>query len=92
MNSISSCSSPPTPFANRATAPGEDHAGPHHPLVHQPPCGFRSRVCHAVEGVEHLAAMAHRYHWPRVAALGVTQHPDGAEGWALLTTETLSTA
>ncbi len=56
------------------------HAGPNHPLVHQPPCGLRSWVCHAVEGVEHLAAMAQRYHWPRVAALGVAQHPDGAEG------------
>ena len=35
---------------------------------------------HAVKGVEHLVAVAQRYHWPRVAALGITQHSNSAEG------------
>ena len=33
-----------------------------------------------MKGIEHLAAVAEQYHWSRVAALGVTQHSDGAEG------------
>jgi hypothetical protein len=33
-----------------------------------------------VEGVKNLAAVAQRYHWPRVAALGITQHSYCAEG------------
>jgi hypothetical protein len=56
------------------------HAGPNHSLVHEPPRDLRPWVCHAVEDVEHLAAVAQWNHRPRVAALCVAQHPDGAEG------------
>ncbi len=40
---------------------------------------LRAGVRHSVEGVKDLATVAQRYHWPRVAALGVAQYSHRAE-------------
>ena len=33
-----------------------------------------------MKGIKHLAAVAQQYHWLRVAALGIAQHANSAEG------------